>query len=132
LQGSNELGCFNSDFSLKLPLANAGYTNDVDTNGTPALEGNRARVYDYVRKHPGSHLREIKKNLGIGMGDLQYQLYILEKMGLINSMRRGLYKFVFPSGIFGDKQAVILGALSLETQREILLFFVRAFGPYPA
>jgi predicted transcriptional regulator len=102
--------------------ANVSYADNVDGDGSPRLEGNRALIYDYIAKHPGTHLREIRKNLGIGMGDLQYHLYILEKARLINSVRRGLYKFVFPSGVFGDRQTAILSVLSIETEREILLF----------
>jgi DNA-binding MarR family transcriptional regulator len=111
-----------SGFIRKILQADAIQAYDVDDEGWPRLQGNGALIYDYVTKHPGAHIREIRKNLGLGMGDLQYHLDILEKRGMINSVRRGLYRFVFPSGIFGDKQETVLGVLSIETEREILLF----------
>ena len=93
-----------------------------EENGVSSLQGNRALIYDYITKHPGTYVREIRKNLDIGMGDLQYQLDVLEKRGMIKTLRRGLRKFVFPSGIFGDIQTAILSSLSIETEREILLY----------
>lgn len=90
----------------------------------PNIQSTRDLVLEYVRAHPGSHLREIGRALDLGMGDLQYNLYILEKQGVVNSVRRGLYKFVFPTGMFGEKQSDILAALSIETQREILVHLV--------
>lgn len=85
------------------------------------LEGTKREIYEYITKNPGAHLRKIKRDLGIGMGNLQYHLYALEKLGMVKTRRQGLYKFVFPAGIFGEKQTIVLGALSLETEREILL-----------
>jgi predicted transcriptional regulator len=111
------------DSFWKILKANQIYANNFDNNPSPSdLIGNRRLIYNYIANHPGVHVREIKKNLGLGMGDLQYHLDILEKKALINSVRRGLYKFVFPSGIFGGKQEALLGVLSIETEREILLF----------
>ncbi|MHB8702513.1 MAG: winged helix-turn-helix transcriptional regulator [Nitrososphaerales archaeon] len=89
------------------------------------LEGTRLMIYNYISDHPGTHLREIGRALELGMGDLQYNLYVLEKQAMITSTKRGLRKFVFPAGVFGDKQSAILSALSTETQRQILIFLAR-------
>ncbi len=62
------------------------------------------------------------RELGIGMGDLQYNLYVLKKQGVITTEKKGLRKFIFPSGVFGEKQSALLSALSTETQRQILVF----------
>ena len=88
----------------------------------PEIQGTQARVFEYVKKHPGTHVREIGRSLGLGIGDLQYHLYALEKGGTIKSIKHGFYRYVFPSGIFGDRQTAILSALSLESEREILLY----------
>ncbi len=45
----------------------------------------------------------------------------LEKDGRINSVRRGLYKFFYPSSLFGEKQRDVLSVLSLDKPRELLL-----------
>jgi predicted transcriptional regulator len=94
----------------------------------PNILGTRGLIMEYVRTHPGAHLREIGRALGLGNGDLQYNLYILEKQGKVSTSRRGLYKFVFPSGVFGEKESAILGALATESQREILVHLINNPG----
>jgi len=96
-----------------------------ETWGPPPPQGTRKKVNDYVASHPGTHARRIGKELGLTRGDLQYHLYALEKEGLIRTRRRGLYKFVFPSKIFGEKQEIVLSLLSQETPSEILLFLIK-------
>ncbi|MDG6908489.1 MAG: helix-turn-helix domain-containing protein [Nitrososphaerota archaeon] len=86
------------------------------------LQGTRAEIYEYIVDHPGSHVRELMRGLQIGMGDLQYHLDILEKRGMITTQKRSLRKYIFPSGVFGEKQSALLSALSTETQRQILTF----------
>ena len=85
-----------------------------------SLDGARLKIYDYVKSHPGTHSREIEKELGVATGDLRYHLYKLSKAGLISTRGSGI-KFIFPSNLFGEKQEVMLGLLSQETPREILL-----------
>jgi predicted transcriptional regulator len=65
----------------------------------------------------------------MSMGTLQYQLVQLEKTGRITSIRRGLYKFYFPSGIFQDNEKDILQILGHETARDILLFIIEHKNP---
>lgn len=89
------------------------------------IQSTRDVILDYIRAHPGAHLREIGRALDLGLGDLQYNLYMLEKQGVVTSVRRGLYKFVFPTGMFGEKESAILVALSIGTQREILVHLIR-------
>ena len=55
------------------------------------------------------------------MGDVQYHIRRLEMDGRISSVRRGLYKFFYPSALFGEKQRDVLSVLSLDTPRELLL-----------
>lgn len=89
------------------------------------LHGTRSIIYEYIRNHPGTHIREIRRALELGMGDLQYNLYVLEKQGMITTAKRGLLKFVFPTGVFGQKQSALLSALSSETQGQILIFLAK-------
>jgi predicted transcriptional regulator len=96
-----------------------------ETWGAPPPQGTKKRVNDYVILHPGTHARRIGKELGLTRGDLQYHLYTLEKEGLIRTRRRGLYKFVFPSNMFGEKQEIVLSLLSQETPSEIILFLIQ-------
>ncbi len=93
-----------------------------------SLDSTRRRIYDYVVSHPGTHVREVCRELGLGMGDVQYHIHRLEKEGRINSIRRGLYKFLYPSILFGSRQRDVLGVLSLETPRDVLLSLIEKPG----
>lgn len=58
------------------------------------------------------------------MGDVQYHTNKLERDGRINSVRRGLYRFFYPSNLFGERQRDILSVLAMETPRELLLHLI--------
>jgi len=90
--------------------------------------GTRKKIYDYIQEHPGAHLREIGRNLDLAIGDLQYQLNVLEKSGRVVSKRMGLYKRFYPSKMFGERQKDIIGTLSQETSRKILLLLLQKPG----
>jgi DNA-binding transcriptional ArsR family regulator len=84
----------------------------------------RGMVYEYIRAHPGAHVRGMAKELRFGTGDLQYHLFWLERHGFVKTRKSGFYRFVYPTMAFQEKQEVILGVLSQETPREILLFLL--------
>lgn len=81
----------------------------------------RGVVYEYVRGHPGSHVRGMARELGLATGDLQYHLSWLEKHGFVKTKKSGFYRFVFPTMVFGDEEEALLAILSQPTPREILL-----------
>jgi len=85
-------------------------------------------VLDFVQQNPGSHLRKIKKELNISMGTVQYQLYRVEKKGLITSSKRGFYRHYFHVEIKGF-DTDILEILSHETLRQIILFIIEQKNP---
>jgi predicted transcriptional regulator len=93
------------------------------------LRGNADRVLRFIQEKPGCHLRQIKNELGISIGSVQYQLLRLEEMRRITSARRGSYKFYFPYGIFKDYEKNILQVLSQETARKILMFIIEQKNP---
>lgn len=92
------------------------------------IKSNREKVYEYILTNPGSYFRQIKRELSMGTGGLQYNLYMLEKEGVISSKRYGLYKHFYPNKTFGEKQKDILSILSQEAPRDILLFLTRNPG----
>jgi DNA-binding transcriptional ArsR family regulator len=94
----------------------------------PSADATQDRILDYVTRHPGVYLRQICRELGLAMGDVQYHVHRLEKERRISSSRRGFYRFFYPSGLFGDRQKDILGVLSLDTPRELLLQMLAAPG----
>jgi DNA-binding MarR family transcriptional regulator len=81
----------------------------------------RGVVYEYIRAHPGAHVRGIANDLHLATGDLQYHLDWLEKHGLVKTRRSGFYRFVYPTMVFQERQEVLLGVLTQATPREILL-----------
>ena len=95
--------------------------NKVEGGG----ESKKEEVLEFINAHPGTHLREIKRKLNLGMGTIQYHIYALEKEGRIISRRRGLSKRFYVSHIFGDKQHEILDVLSQELERDILLYLLQ-------
>jgi predicted transcriptional regulator len=83
------------------------------------------KVLEYIKTHPGAYLRQIRRDLNVSMGVIQYHLYALERERKIIPRRKGLYKRFYPSFKFGDRQQEILDVLSHETQRELLLFIIQ-------
>ena len=39
----------------------------------------RKKTFDAIQRSPGIHLREMERNVGIAVGNLQYHLHYLEK-----------------------------------------------------
>lgn len=95
---------------------------DTDEKETP--ESRRSQIMEYIKKHPGTHLREIKRELGVSMGVIQYHLYTLEREKRIISRRRGLYKRFYVNLLFAEKAQEILDVLSQETERDIILSLI--------
>jgi len=87
----------------------------------PAAGRRREEIYRYIHAHPGSHVRGMGKDLRLATGALQYHLYWLERHGFVTTRRSGFYRYVYPSRVFGDWEEHLLGVLSQETPREILL-----------
>ncbi len=87
-------------------------------------QGTRERILEYIKMHPGTYLREIGRELGLAMGDLQYHLYELESQNRISTERRGLRKHFYPTGVFRENQKAILSVFSQETPRELLLYLI--------
>jgi DNA-binding MarR family transcriptional regulator len=81
----------------------------------------RGVIYEYIRGHPGAHVRGMARELRLGTGDLHYHLFWLEKHGFVKTKKSGFYRYVFPTKVFREEQEVLLGVLTQETPREILL-----------
>jgi predicted transcriptional regulator len=88
-------------------------------------EPRRVQILEFITAHPGTHLREIKRELNLAMGVVQYHLNALEKERKIIPRRRGLYKRFYSTVPFGDEQLEILNVLSQETERDILLYLLQ-------
>ena len=97
-------------------------------NGELIIPKNKVRVYDYIKNHPGSHLRQISKELDMAPSDTQYWCNRLQKMALVRSRRLGLYRTYYPASILGERHENILAILQQETPRIIVLYLIENSG----
>jgi predicted transcriptional regulator len=98
-------------------------------NYDKSLPHNAERILKFIHQGPACHLRQIRKELDISMGTVQYHLNNLEKRGKIVSVRNGFYKYYFPAGVFQTKEKNLLQILSQVTARDILLSIVEKSNP---
>lgn len=91
-----------------------------DSHSNPIKE----LILKFIQNNPGCYLRQIKNELDLSMGSVQYHSYQLQKLGKITSSRQGLYKLHFASGMFQEHEKTLLQVLNQETPREIILFIV--------
>ena len=79
----------------------------------------RRDLYDFVRRNPGFHLREISRSLNLSITLADYHLRFLERHELITSAMDGEYKRFYPRSIPGQMDSH--PALS-DQERQILAF----------
>ena len=84
---------------------------------------NRLRIYDYIKKNPGAHLRMITRELDIGMGATQHHLDILEKSGKVKSRKINIYRHYYAVEVL-DAEHHILAFLRQETAMDILTYLM--------
>ena len=82
------------------------------------IRDNRGRIYDYIKNHPKTYLRKLSKELVIAIGDIQHHLGVLDKLGLIKSRRKGVYKVYYTVSILGKRDEDILAVLQQEHLRD--------------
>ena len=88
-------------------------------------DSNRARILNFIKANPGTHLRRIKQDLNLAMGVIQYHLYKLERERSIVSVRHGLYKRFYAERDLRVEDHEILNILSQETERDIVLYLLK-------
>ncbi len=87
----------------------------------------RRRIYDYVVANPGTHLRGIKDELDMPMGQLEYHLHYLEQRGILDSKEDRYYKRFFPHEMSATDRRV-LAAIRQEKPRQIVLIVLQEPG----
>jgi predicted transcriptional regulator len=91
-----------------------------------ALEARR-RVYEYVQRFPGLHLREIARGAGMETNHAKYHLRYLEKHGLLSSRREeGYWRF------FAKEEGSVGLRESLAPQEKTVLALLRQPVPLHA
>ncbi len=79
----------------------------------------RNKIYDYIKKHPGAHIREIQSTFGLGTYDTLRNLKYLEIFGFIRS-KRFLNKLAY--FIMGTDETQDVTILVLRNDRTKLIF----------
>src|SRR5207247_8562399 len=79
----------------------------------------RKDLYDFVRRNPGFHLRELARALSLSITLADYHLRFLERHDLVTSSMDGEYKRFYPRSTPG--LAAVPAALS-ETDGQLLAY----------
>jgi predicted transcriptional regulator len=81
---------------------------------------NRRRIFQFVSRFQGTHLRQIQRSLELEIGVLDYHLDYLEKSGLITSKKEKYRKRFFTKAL-SPKDKLLLGVLRQGALRRILI-----------
>jgi predicted transcriptional regulator len=84
-----------------------------------AQRNNRVRVRLLVSMHPGVHLRELQRLVGMSFSSTRYHVDKLTKIGEIIRVEDGGYSRLYPAGI-GEAERTIFPLARGETDRKIL------------
>lgn len=81
----------------------------------------RDRIVTAIRNKPGIHLRQLHRELGISLGQVQYHLDRILSTTDIISARHGGFRRYFPRSITARADRNVLACLHSRIQRHILL-----------
>ena len=84
----------------------------------------RQRIFQHVKKMPGTHMREIGREANIPMGTLEYHLHYLVKAGILVTREDGRYTRYFASDEGGRRERDILACIRQEPPRRITTFLL--------
>jgi DNA-binding transcriptional ArsR family regulator len=80
----------------------------------------RRRIYHYVEDNPGTHMRQVGRELDIPMGTLEYHLRYLVDEGLLATREDDRYTRYFVKGQTSRHEKDVLAAIRQETPRRIV------------
>lgn len=81
----------------------------------------RKKILELIRSKPGTYLREIERELGMGIGMLTYHLKVLTDAGMIRTEREGNHIRYFLSNDFVPRDRKALSYLRNRSSRNILI-----------
>jgi len=90
------------------------------------LAGRQKELFHFIRKNPGTHLRELQRRLSVSsMGNLEYHIVTLQKLNLVVEKREGGYKRYYPvHGAVANKE--LLALLRQKIPRRIAIFILES------
>ena len=84
----------------------------------------RRKIYDFIQKFPGLHVREISRRLEIPFSTLQYHLRFLEKRELVKAKDDGKYIRYYTYSKFGRKEKDVVDLIRNKTTRSMIFYFL--------
>lgn len=88
----------------------------------------RKELFRHVEANPGIHFSQLKRDLEMETGLLQYHLRELERYDVLESEEYQGKRRVFVAHELGEEERAILAVLRYETTRQILLYLLEE-GP---
>jgi len=82
---------------------------------------NRRRIYDFLKRVPGTHLRALQRELAMPIGTLEYHLYQMEREGLLVTREDGRFKAYFTQDNLDRRDRDFLYYLRQEMPRRIAI-----------
>jgi len=94
-----------------------------------ALElGTRRRIFEHVRRFPGTHFREILRALELQPGELEYHLHTLEKARILSAQDEGGRRRYFVAAEVPHPDHAVLGLLRQAAVRRLLVVILSRPG----
>lgn len=88
----------------------------------------RRRIYQHLEKFPGSHMREIGREVAIPMGTLEYHLHYLVKADLLTTRQDARFTRYFVTGGLSRQEKDVLAVLRQKIPRQIAAHLLLAPG----
>lgn len=89
---------------------------------SPVLDlASRRRIYRRIQEAPGLHFRALQRDLAMPVGTLEYNLYQMEKEGVVVSREEGGFKSYYPSDAMDRRDRDTLHYLRQRTSRQVAL-----------
>ena len=90
----------------------------------------RKELYEFIKDNPGLNLRDISRKKEIPVSTLNYHLFHMEKLEIIEIKSKGQYKFLYAKHKVGthDKQIIQLLRQKIPCQIFLSLLFSAAFS----
>lgn len=98
-----------------------------DAENLLELDGRR-RIYDRVRRVPGTHLRQLQRDLALPLGTLEYHVHQMEKAGLLVTREDGRFKAFFVNDELDRRDRDFLYYLRQDMPRRIAMEIVSEPG----
>jgi predicted transcriptional regulator len=85
----------------------------------------RQQIYEHILRFPGSHFREMQRQLQLPVGTLQHHVRTLTEEGLIIQKKDGEYVRYYAIGLFTEREKKLLSLLRQKPIRHIAVMLLR-------